>query len=258
MKRLVPVFFAFSSVFAHSDEVGDSDPSSIESRKEYIEKLTHDAPSEEALARKQKSIAFLKGKGVPTIEHLPVVADSKSMKPRTTKEIAERLVACTLAAVGGETGDAKLMAQLVTEYKAEDLLSPDEADFIKNGLGDQQQRTQFSWRYERAWVLLWALGLIDDLEYPTNICDVSKIVGIIRDNSLDSLIEKAKPRSKTELLDAKDLIYRLHWATTEERVNKTFELPAELERGVVWERHAALNWLIGYMGQSWDEITTDT
>jgi len=31
-----------------------------------------------------------------------------------------------------------------------------------------------------------------------------------------------------------------------------------VDAGIVIERHAALNWLIGYMGQSWDEITTDT
>ena len=27
---------------------------------------------------------------------------------------------------------------------------------------------------------------------------------------------------------------------------------------VVYERHYALNWLIGYCDQSWDEVTTDT
>jgi hypothetical protein len=37
------------------------------------------------------------------------------------------------------------------------------------------------------------------------------------------------------------------------------EPPAEsYNAGVVQERHYALNWLIGYCGQDWDDITTDT
>ena len=31
-----------------------------------------------------------------------------------------------------------------------------------------------------------------------------------------------------------------------------------LNRGVVMERHYALNWLIGYAGRDWDEVSTDT
>lgn len=37
------------------------------------------------------------------------------------------------------------------------------------------------------------------------------------------------------------------------------EPPVEVyDAGVVQERHHALNWLIGYCGQDWDDITTDT
>lgn len=35
-------------------------------------------------------------------------------------------------------------------------------------------------------------------------------------------------------------------------------MPDDVEPGVVYERHYALNWLIGYMDQEWDEISTDT
>ncbi|MDR2636809.1 MAG: DUF4272 domain-containing protein [Zoogloeaceae bacterium] len=31
-----------------------------------------------------------------------------------------------------------------------------------------------------------------------------------------------------------------------------------MEPGVTMERHYALNWLIGYMDQEWDDISTDT
>jgi hypothetical protein len=34
--------------------------------------------------------------------------------------------------------------------------------------------------------------------------------------------------------------------------------PAGLDADVIMERHHALNWLIGYMDQAWDDVTTDT
>jgi hypothetical protein len=34
--------------------------------------------------------------------------------------------------------------------------------------------------------------------------------------------------------------------------------PAELDEGIVMERHDALNWLIGSMNQEWDAVSTDT
>ena len=117
---------------------------------------------------------------------------------------------------------------------------------------------QFSWRYERSWVLLWALGYIERLECPPSICDVPQLAGLIRGKSVEQIVRNAKPRSQREILDAADLIYRLHWAVVEERVNQKVKVPEKVEKGVVQERHAALNWLMGYMGQEWDDISTDT
>ncbi len=35
-------------------------------------------------------------------------------------------------------------------------------------------------------------------------------------------------------------------------------MPPGLDPGIVYERHYVLNWLIGYSGQAWDDVTTDT
>jgi hypothetical protein len=147
---------------------------------------------------------------------------------------------------------------LLRDFGAEGFLSPAERAFLDQGIGVQQERVQYSWRYERSWVLLWALGYIDRLDYPPSICDVPKIAGLLRGKTIAQILQEAKPRSQKELLDQADLIYRLHWAVVDERVNQRVRVPAEVEKGVVQERHAALNWLIGYMGQEWDDISTDT
>ncbi|MFT3867721.1 MAG: DUF4272 domain-containing protein [Nibricoccus sp.] len=214
--------------------------------------------SAEAFERKQRSIKFLKEKGVPIMGELPAIEDSKNSKIRAPKQISERIIGCMICAVGGETGDRQLTAKLIDEYSAEKFLTTAEKNFLLNGIDDRQQRVQFSWRYERVWVLLWALGYIDRLDYPPSICDMPKLVGLIKNKSVEQLLKDAKPRSQKELLDEADLIYRLNWAVVDERVNKKVSVPKEVETGVVEERHAALNWLIGYLNQEWDEITTDT
>ena len=134
-----------------------------EQRRTQIQQREADVPSAEALGRRARSVAFLKAKGVPTIDHLPVIEDSVTSKIRSPKAIVERLVGCTICAVGGETGDKVFVQQLIQEFKAEDFLSPDEHIFLASKIDVQQDRAQFSWRYERSWVLLWALGYIEQL-----------------------------------------------------------------------------------------------
>jgi hypothetical protein len=226
-------------------------------RKQKIQELEARPPSAEALERKARSIEFLTGKGVPTIQHLPVIEDSQTARLRSPREIAERTVACTIAAVAGESGDKQLAAELVRDFKASSLLSPKEREFLASGITDKTARIQFSWRYERVWVLLWALGYVDQLRYPDTICDVPRLVTLVKGKTVASLLAGAKPRPFAEVLDAADFIYRLDWAVVNARVKKT-KPPVGIDGGVVLERHAALNWLIGYMGQSWDDIATDT
>lgn len=226
-------------------------------RKTKIEELKAREPSKEALERKQRSIERLKKEGVPLLEELPFIEDSSEAKKRTTEEIAHRTIAVILTAVKGEGLDQETIDSLVKNYGAEKFFSPEESAFIKDTSPAMHDRIQFSWRYECAWVLLWSLGYVDTLTKPEVTCDVPKLVGFIKDRDTAQLIRDAKLRSLDQILDQADLIYRYHWATTDARI-KNKPAPAELEDGVVQERHYALNWLIGYMDEEWDDISTDT
>ncbi len=226
-------------------------------RKVKIEQKEAAQPSEEAKARKVKSMERLKKEGVPVIEHLPVIADSKEATTRTKEVIAKRAIAVTIAAVKGEGLDQATIDSLVIKFGAHEFFSPEEAAFIKNTKPTQKERIQFSWRYECLWVLLWSLGYVDELKKPEGICDVAKAVGFLRDRDLAKFINDAKLRPLELILDEADLIYRYHWAVVDARL-KSKESPAKLEGGVVKERHYALNWLTGYMDQKWDDISTDT
>jgi hypothetical protein len=213
--------------------------------------------SKESIERKARSIARLKKEGVPLIDHLPIIEDSKEAKVRTKEEIVQRAIAICIAAVKGEGTDQETIDFLVKKYGASKFFSPDEAAFMKNPMPPQQDRINATWRYECLWVLLWSLGYVDKLDRPEAICDVKNAVRVIADRDTATLIKEAKLRPESEILDEADLIYRYHWAVTEARV-KGRPAPAKLEKGVVKERHYVLNWLIGYGGAGWDEVTTDT
>ena len=82
-------------------------------------------------------------------------------------------------------------------------------------------------------------------------------MSFLRDRDTAQFIKDAKLRPIGELLDETDLIYRYHWAVVDARL-KQKEAPAKLDGGVIQERHYVLNWLVGYMNQAWDDISTDT
>jgi Domain of unknown function (DUF4272) len=184
-------------------------------------------PTPAQLARKTKSIVAVKNLGLPVLEELPVVEDETSIKPRSPEEIAERVIALAICAVKGEANDQQLVDSLITRYSAKELFTPAELAFITNDSPTQQQLTDFTWQYE-----------------------------CIRDLGRQKLSSTAKPRPLSEILDEADYYYRLHWAALELRLNGTSSDKANEE--IVVERHKALNWLIRYMDQNWDDITTDT
>jgi hypothetical protein len=213
-------------------------------------------PTPSQLARKAKSIAAMKELGLPFTDNLPVVEDETSINPRTPEEIAERTLALAIAAVKGEANDQRLVDSLITGYSAKELFTPAELAFITTHSPTQQQLHDFSWQYECVHVLLWSLGHIEKLQPPNQICDVPAEISIIRDLGRQKLNATARPPSVSEILDQADYYYRLHWAVIELRINGKSSDKANEE--IIDERHKALNWLIRYMGQNWDDITTDT
>jgi hypothetical protein len=71
-----------------------------------------------------------------------------------------------------------------------------------------------------------------------------------------SWINNSTLRDSEEILNQTDLIYRIHWAVKEAQFNNQ-PIPANINIGVVYERHIALNWLTMY-AEDWDDLTADT
>ena len=213
--------------------------------------------SGEALERKYRSELVLRRDGVPVNQSLPVIETKTEAHLRSQQAVAYRTLALLAVAVKGEGLEQPIVEKLVGQYDLAPYFTPKEAAFIKNPTPSKNDRTQFTWRYESAWVLLWALGYVKDLGQPSTICDVAKAVTFMKERTTAQFLADSKLRPLSQLLDEADLIYRYDWAVVDARIRGK-PAPSGLDPGVVQERHYALNWLIGYMDQEWDDVSTDT
>ena len=211
--------------------------------------------ADEAGDRKARSIAVLTAQDVPVLPSLPVIEDKATSHRRTSEEVAHRTIALAVIAVTGETLDADLSASLTDQFQAQGYFSPEERRFLGDITADPQDRINAAWRYEGVHVLLWALGVYDDIGRPDTITDVPLLASTLRDLGADGLIARAQLRSQAELLDAADLMYRYHWAVRQARLDGAAP-PAGLDPSVVQERRYALEWLITNV--PWDDVSTDT
>jgi hypothetical protein len=228
---------------------------STQERREKIQQ-TEQAATPAAVARKARSDALLLKEGVPVNAHLPAIEDVAQIKPRSRDEIAHRALALLAVSLKGEGLDQATVEKIVGDYGLTPHFTPAERAFIRNPEASDHERTQFVWRYEAAWVLLWALGYVDELGKPAAVCNVKRAVGIMRNRTSTQFLADAKPRPLAEIVEQADRIYRYHWAVVDARLKS--EQVAGINADVIVERHHALNWLIRYMDAEWDDISTDT
>ncbi len=105
--------------------------SDMEERRERLEQMEASV-SLEAAARKARSEAILRGRGVPINDYLPHIEDESQALVRTREEIAVRAMALLVVAVKAEGLEQDIVDSLVQGYGLADELSPDERRFIVN------------------------------------------------------------------------------------------------------------------------------
>ena len=176
---------------------------------------------------------------------------------RTKDEVVDRALALCYIGLKSEGLEQKHLDKMDKDFQITSKLTNDEKAYVTARLPTEQQKIDANWRYESLHVMLWALSFIDSLSYPDQMCNVASDVKIIHDLTEQQFRQRAKLRTKKEILDQADLILRLDWACVNARV-KNETAPGKLDKGVVFERHHSLNWLINYMQQDWDNVTTDT
>lgn len=238
--------------------------SEIDTLEVNIHPKYFDAPqeniSEDQKKRKTASEEILKAHQIKINSHLPFIASETNTTIRSPREIAERvavLAITNMVAFGEDTGEEAL--KYIKHHRLLDKVSPKELEFLKNPTDELRARE--TWRCESIWTLMWALRITKDLGFPDEVANLDKIppkkYPIGKHTTPNEFIKKIKSsRSKTELLNANDLYYRINWACLDARIaGKELEI---VNPGTVYERNYALNWLINYKNQAWDDVTCDT
>lgn len=217
-------------------------------------------------ARKNKSISILKSRGIPYLDLLPNEYLEVETGKRNTTEIAQRLIALFAVSMYAESvcinrnilESRKYLDILDKKFSVIDYLTPLEFSFVSSPEPSYKKCIQLSWKYECCSVFLWALGYIK-LPFPNTVADVTKITELMYwFSDVDDIITNSRPIAFKRILDMADVTYRMDWACTEARINK-HDVAANLDPGVIRERHYAFNWLIAPSnGLNWDDTQIRT
>ncbi|HEY6899409.1 MAG TPA: DUF4272 domain-containing protein, partial [Puia sp.] len=194
--------------------------------------------SEEQTERKARTIELLKARGVKVNEHLPPVPDVAGTTLRSKEEVIGRVYALLLVTAKGEGVERERLESLRVD-KAISGLSPAEQTQYEKDVLEGQERVDALWRYESLNVLLWALGLVEELVYPSSVCDFAGITRLLVQNTRDWVLAAAQLREVAVVLEELDKVYRMHWACVDARIHAQ-EPPGDLDSSVVYERHYAL------------------
>ncbi|OCG13600.1 hypothetical protein A9G24_07545 [Gilliamella sp. App6-5] len=214
----------------------------------------------EALKRKTKTEQYLAKLGLHTPTHLPPVIAESEVILRTPDAVAKRAFAIMLTGIQAESfrendpiNPMEFKERCPTGFAA---LSNNERDFIYSEQPTEQDVIDMSWKYEALLPLQWAINWQSELPFADTICNVSSLVDEGMQHS-EQDISTMTLRPVSELLDALDLHYRLHWITTDFRM-KDKQPPASIISDVIQERHYALNWLTCFENADWDDVDTPT
>lgn len=225
--------------------------------------------------RAARSFALLKAREFPAFSGPLFVDDDAEVKLQSPQDVARRTLVLWAVVMRAEGMPQEEAVGLLENLDLWGSVSPEEKLFLQDDDPDDDKCQALVWRLESLWVLLWALGYIDVLDWPSGMCDVPKLVQCLQAHEANSeFITNAKLRSTAEILDAQDLIMRIHWGVRDAYLHRQGIIPKDLDWsqdfdivhiskspavGVVEQRHYTLNWLTNFLDPvDWDHVDTPT
>jgi hypothetical protein len=181
-------------------------------------------------------------------------------KVRPAQEVGLRSLGL-FAVVGRALGAPR--DQVISWLRTEGLweaLTPHEVAYLELIDPPPKAKINFGWQSERLIVLLWALGKVWNLPDSATQCDTSIFNSILPPFariSARAFIAKAKLIDERRLWEQAQRYLDDHWKARDARLQER-SIPAGIDIEIVQERHHAINWITGYDGLAWDDVTTDT
>ena len=179
--------------------------------------------------------------------------------PRSAEEIARRAIAlhCVIAASHGVSRED--LSKWLKQEELWDALSPIEEKFLRSASPTTNEVRNATWRVEAQVALLWAISKIESMSGLSEQCDTGPLVDAIPDlfSETEDFIRSAVLRDREAVHEEYERVYNAHWKARD-AVRRGVPIPDSVDLEIVQERHYGFNWLIGYEGLDWDQITTDT
>ncbi|NJL43330.1 MAG: DUF4272 domain-containing protein [Pseudanabaena sp. SU_2_4] len=131
---------------------------------------------------------------------LPIldIPDDEEAILRDSAEVVKRLLVLYAVVLKAEDASHQEMLGLMAEAHLWSAASPIEKRFLHQDYPPPEECSRMEWRLECIWLLLWALGYIQELDWPSDMCDVQKLIKILKPHEANPLkfIATAKLRSK--------------------------------------------------------------
>lgn len=180
--------------------------------------------TKEDTARMERNIKLMKENKLPFCDKMEVNISEKDVKIRKKWEIIRKIAAITITRIAaqtyfekkseGEKNLAEIIGIFEEKYQFKEILTKREKEFLENRVENFELNVEFYFRLETAQVLLWVLS-IGEMPDLNNFSDLTSIIEILENENLKSLARKCEIRSKNQILDALDYMYRLNWANVE-------------------------------------------
>jgi len=194
--------------------------------------------------RKELSELTLHKRGIRLNLQLPTIESEDEIRLRRVEEVHQRLLALADICVYPQHNINSMQS----------IFSKQEQALLNGDLDEQSAQVLQQNARHALCFLMWAAGLESKAGMPDQHSgqpDLEKIATAADTRTL-------RLRSKTELLDWADLLYRFHWAVRHAHLQNR-PVPGRLDAVAVEAWHRAANWLICYEDEAdWDLVSTET
>lgn len=200
--------------------------------------------------RMERNIKLMEKDKMPFYDKMEVNISEKDVKIRKKWEIIRKVVAIVITRIAAQTflekkeNMLKNLSDIIEifekKYQFKEFLTKREREFLENKKENYQLNVEFYFRLETAQTLLWVLS-IDKLPDLNNFSDLAEIIEILENENLKSFARKCEIRSKIQILDVLDYMYRLNWANVEIKLNGYSRIVNE---SILYFTRLGLEWVV--------------
>lgn len=200
--------------------------------------------------RMERNIKLMEKDKLPFYDKMEVNISEKDVKIRKKWEIIRKVVVIVITRIAAQTflekkeNMLKNLSDIIEifekKYQFKEFLTKREREFLENKKENYQLNVEFYFRLETAQTLLWVLS-IDKLPDLNNFSDLAEIIEILENENLKSFARKCEIRSKNQILDVLDYMYRLNWANVEIKLNGYSRIVNE---SILYFTRLGLEWVV--------------